>query len=40
MGAYARAVGGGLAVSTAAWTISIIAILIVAVIAWREFGGK
>jgi hypothetical protein len=26
------------AVSTAAWTISVIAILIVAAIAWKEFG--
>jgi len=25
--------------STAGWTISVIAILIVAAIAWREFGG-
>jgi len=28
------------ALSQAAWVISIIAILIVAVLAWREFGGK
>ncbi len=26
--------------TTAGWTIAIIAILIVAAIAWREFGGK
>jgi len=25
--------------STAAWTVSIVAIVIVGVIAWREFGG-
>jgi hypothetical protein len=28
------------AVSAAGWTISVIAILIVAVIAWRVFGGR
>jgi hypothetical protein len=26
--------------NTATWTITIIAILIVAAIAWREFGGR
>jgi hypothetical protein len=29
-----------IAMGTAGWTISIIAILIVAAIAWREFGAK
>jgi hypothetical protein len=29
---------GEVPVSTAGWTISIVAILIVMVIAWREFG--
>jgi hypothetical protein len=29
-----------IAMNTAAWTISIIAVLIVAVIAWRELGAR
>ena len=32
--------GGAAAMGTAGWTISAIAILIVGVIAWREFGGS
>lgn len=32
--------GGAAAMSTAGWTISVIAILIVCAIAWRAFGER